>query len=183
MNCPQKRIRVKFRDNSGLNLAKLKIEVEYYLNNHVQINHDVSANTNNFCNNLFVIYSQCCPIKEKEISFTRLRKPWISDAIKVSQNRKHELFRQYKNGIVTFDHYNSFKNNFTTSHRHARNNYFRRKFTEWSNNSRDTWKTLNSLIQYKNTSKDVILNHNGSTEPQSVNRQPLAKYLITIFQT
>ena len=27
----------------------------------------------------------------------------------VSLNRKHELFRQYKNGIVTFDHYNSLK--------------------------------------------------------------------------
>ena len=27
----------------------------------------------------------------------------------------------------------------------------------------DTWKTLNSLIRYKNTSKDIILNHNGST--------------------
>ena len=63
INCPQKRIRVKFRDHSGQNLAKLKFEVEQYLNNHVQINQDVSANTNNFCNNLFVIYSQCCPIK------------------------------------------------------------------------------------------------------------------------
>ena len=92
MNCPQKRICVKFRDHSGLNLAKLKIEVEHYLNNHTQINQDVSANTNNFCNNRFVIYSQCCPIKEKEISFTRLHKPWISDAIMVSLNRKHELF-------------------------------------------------------------------------------------------
>ena len=38
----------KIRDHSGQNLAKLKIEVEQYLNNHVQINHDVSSNTNNF---------------------------------------------------------------------------------------------------------------------------------------
>ena len=59
INCPQKRIRVTFRDHSGQNLVKLKFEVEQYLNNHVQIN------PNNFCNNLFVIYSQCCPIKEK----------------------------------------------------------------------------------------------------------------------
>ena len=58
INCPQKRIRVKFKDHSGQNLAKVKFEVEHYLNNHVQINQDVSANTNNFCNNLFVIYSE-----------------------------------------------------------------------------------------------------------------------------
>ena len=39
----------------------------------------------------------------------------------------------------------------------------RRKFTEYSNNySRDTWNTLYSLNLCKNTSNDVILNHNGS---------------------
>ena len=116
INCPQKRIRVKFRDHSRQNIARLELEVErYYVGSHVEINQDVSSNTNNFCDNLFVIYSNCCPIKEKEISFARLRKPWISDAIMISLNRKEELFRQYKNGTVTFDHYNSFKNNFTTS--------------------------------------------------------------------
>ena len=62
--------------------------------------------------------------KEKEISFTRLRKSWISDAIMVSLNLKQELFRPYKNGIVTFDHYNTFTNNFTTT-------------TNYLNNSRD----------------------------------------------
>ena len=62
------------------------------------------------------------PIKEKEICFIRLLKPWISDSIMVLLNRKQKLFRQYKNGIVTFDHYNSFKNNFTTTLHHANNN-------------------------------------------------------------
>ena len=134
INCPQKQIRVKFRDHSGQNLAKLKIEVEHYLNNHVQINQDVRANTNNFCNYLFVLYSKSRPIKEKEIYFTRLRKPWISMLLSFSWI--HKLFRLCKNGIVTFDQYNSFENNFTTTLRHARNNYFQRKFTECSNNSR-----------------------------------------------
>ena len=65
------------------------------------------------------------------------------------------------NGIVTFDHFNYFKNNFTTTRHLAKNNNFQRKFTECSNNSRDTWKTLNSLIRPKNTSKYVTLNHTG----------------------
>ena len=65
INCPQKQICVKFKNDSRQNLAKLKIEIEHYLNNHVQINQDVSSNTNNFCNNLFVIYCNYCPIKEK----------------------------------------------------------------------------------------------------------------------
>ena len=84
------------RDHSRQNVDRLKLEVERYVNNHVQINQDVSY-TNNFCNNLFVIYNNCYSIKEKEISFARLGKPWISDAIMISLNRKHELFLQYKN--------------------------------------------------------------------------------------
>ena len=38
INYPQKRFHLKFRDYSGRNLAKPKIEVEQYLNNHFQIN-------------------------------------------------------------------------------------------------------------------------------------------------
>ena len=45
INSPRRRIRVKFRDNSGQDLAKLKIEVEHYLNNHVEINQEVSVIT------------------------------------------------------------------------------------------------------------------------------------------
>ena len=61
-------------------------------------------------------------------------------------------------------------NNFTTALRLAKNNYFQRKFTECSNNSRDTWKTLNSLILCKNRSKDITLNHNGS----AISAEPLS---------
>ena len=64
-NCPQKRICLKFWDNSGQNVAKLKTEVKHHLNNHVRINKDVNSNTNNLCNNLFFIYSNCCSINEK----------------------------------------------------------------------------------------------------------------------
>ena len=53
-------------------------------------------------------------------SLTRLLKQWISDAIMVSLSHKHEQFCQYMNGTVTFDLYKYFKNNFTTTPRHAR---------------------------------------------------------------
>ena len=111
------------------------------------------SNTNNFCNNPFVIYNNCCPIKKNKY---------------ILQDFASRLFLtllwflwQYKNSIVTFDHYNSFKNNFTTTVRHAEQNHFKRKFTKCSNNSRDTWRTLNSFIRFKNASKDVTLNNNG----------------------
>ena len=163
INSHQKRIRVKFSDYSGQNLAKLKIEVEHCINNHVQINQYVSSDRYNFCNNLFIINSNCCPIKEKEIYFKKLRKPWIFVVFVVLLNRKHELFWQYKNDIVTFDHYNSFKNNFTNNLGRVWNNYFQRRFPECSNNSRDAYKIVNRLIRCKNISKDVILTQGTHT--------------------
>ena len=42
--------------------------------------------------------------------------------------------------------------------------------TVCSANSKDTWKNLNCLVRCKKTSKDVTLNHNGSSisEPSAV---------------
>ena len=48
INCPKKRIHVKFTDHSRKNIARLKLEIECYVNNHAQINQDVSYNRNNF---------------------------------------------------------------------------------------------------------------------------------------
>ena len=45
INCPQKRIRVTFRDHSRQNIASLRLEVERYVNNHVQITQEVSTNS------------------------------------------------------------------------------------------------------------------------------------------
>ena len=35
INYPQRRIRVKYRDHSGQNIARLKLEVKQYVNTHV----------------------------------------------------------------------------------------------------------------------------------------------------
>ena len=46
----------------------------------------------------------------------------------VSLNRKRKLFRQYNNGLVTFDRYNSLENNFTTALRFATNYHGKPRF-------------------------------------------------------
>ena len=117
-------------------------------------------NNNNFCNNLFVIYRNCCLIKEKLIYFPRLCKPWISDAIIISNY--FVSIRMALLPLIVIIVLKTIKQLLYYS-THARTNYFQRKFTECSNNSSDTWKTLNSLIRCKKTSKDVILNQNGSS--------------------
>ena len=100
INCPQKGWNVQnleiILDRTQLG----KLEVEHYVNNYVQINQELSSNTNNLCNNRFISYSNCCPIKEKEMSFPRLHKPWISDTVIISiEIREHELL--YKTFFIS----------------------------------------------------------------------------------
>ena len=45
INCHQKRIRVKFRDHSRKNIARLELEAERYVGSHVEITQDVSSLT------------------------------------------------------------------------------------------------------------------------------------------
>ena len=54
-------------------------------------------------------------------------------------------------------------NNFTTTLRVLLKITISRENSQSANISGYTWKTLNSLIRCKNTSKDVTLNHNGSS--------------------
>ena len=56
-----------------------------------------------------------------------------------------------------------------------------RNNSQCSNNSRDTWKTLNSLIRCRNTSKDVTLNHNGSSISGAIRQSVIAEVFNTYF--
>ena len=54
---------------------------------------------------MMIVLIKIISVTTYSFSIAIVIKPWISDAI-ISPNRKHELFRHYKNGIVTFDVYN-----------------------------------------------------------------------------
>ena len=152
INCPQRRIRVKFRDHSIQNIARLKLEVEHYVNNHVQINQDVQI----ISVTTYLLSIAIVVLSKKKKHLLHDLQAGISDAIMISLNRKHELFRLYDNGIVTFDNYNYFQH-ISISRENSQS------ALKIHSLPKDTWKTLNSLIRCKNMSKDVTPNHNGSS--------------------
>ena len=70
---------VKFRYHTGQNIAWLKLQVEHYVNNHVQINQDVSSNTNNFCKTYSLSTAIVSPSRKNKYLLQDFRNPWISN--------------------------------------------------------------------------------------------------------
>jgi len=140
----------RFRDHSQGSLSKLKNAISVFsdefainLNSHSP---DVNALTEAFHDQFFLIYDRCCPIRCKQVSSNGYMKPWINNEVLNCVIRKHELFREYKRGLVSFQVYNSHKNLVTRTLRRVKSEYFKNKFNSNMNNARGTWRTLNSIM-------------------------------------
>ena len=96
---------------------------------------------------LYVIYNQCCPIRCKILSHNKIMKPYVSDAIVISINRKHELARQARDGLVGRGVYTQFRNALTRTLRIAKTVYYCNKFESCRGDIRKTWKNLNYFLR------------------------------------
>ena len=123
-------VRKKFGDHSEANIAKLQTEVSSFVNELETVPLDVNNKTDIFCNILYDLYNSCCPIRQKNISLKHLNKPWITEGLLRSLNRKHDLFRQMKMNLVPFEVYNNYKNHFTSLLRKAKKSYYEHKFNQ-----------------------------------------------------
>jgi len=139
-----------FRDHSFASLAKLHDEIHRFCND-CELSQfigdtDVNLAVQIFEEKLYFLYNKCCPIRSKRISYNRFSKPWITNQLMESITRKHYLFRQYKQGNVSFDEYNNFKNHVTCNLRKAKADYFKVKFRNSFGNAKSAWSLIDSLI-------------------------------------
>jgi len=146
----------KFRDHSKQAINKLRKECQLYVSTCDYHNVlDLDVGMDNFIHKLYDIYDFCCPILEKNLSYRRSKKPWITDELIQCINHKYFLFRQYKSGNLNFEIYNSYKNHVTKLVRTSRMKYFNNKFLQSRQDARSTWKTIKVLTN-KNRNKPVI---------------------------
>jgi hypothetical protein len=145
-----------FRDHCYENLCKLRNMISAWHNDfNIADDIDVNHTADIFCNTLFSIYNECCPIRRKRISFKRLSKPWLSGNLMRLINRKHELFRSFRRGDVSFYEYKTLEKQLTRSLRTAKQQYFQYKFQSCLGNTKNTWRTINSLIKNKINTNNV----------------------------
>lgn len=85
------------------------------------------------------------------------RKPWITPALTVSITQKSMLFKEKLKHPTSYniDRYNKYKNILTKVLRSAKRTYYQGEFAKHQGNSKETWKTLQTLIKSKRKTDDV----------------------------
>lgn len=161
-----------FRDHSAESIKTLENDVACFLSTFHLLNLDISSKVSIFNTEIFSLYNKNCPIKVKTMSFDRYRKPWIREVHMKCINRKHELFRKYKRGEANYNEYNIYKNVVGRILKIAKNSYYKNKFTQNVGNARETWRTINSLINPNNSNQisEVILNGNAISKSADMAR-------------
>ena len=148
-SCDKNFVRIKFRDHSKKQLDLLKINFENVVNTYFNSRNgiDVNESCRLFIELFWSCYNKCCPVKFKILSNNRFSKPWLTNELINCINRKHKLFRDYKNNLVTRNTYVSYKNNLYTLLKEAKSNFFKRKFDACRNNLKKTWESINRLTK------------------------------------
>ena len=153
-----KAITRKFRDHSDTQIEILSHHANVLCNDYFVECVEKSSNFKCewFLDKLWDLYNRHCPKKTKTISLKKFMKPWINNEIKRKIRSKHNLFKGFKRGTVSFATYNQYKNNLNISIRRARKNFFIRKFNNCRHDIKKTWKIINSVLSTNKKTDRVV---------------------------
>ena len=148
-------IRKIIRDRSERNLQLFENSLAFLAERYFydNANQSVNVKTEYFLDEMNTLYNQFCPIKIKTISLRNYTKPWITRDLVSSINYKHTLFKRYKQSIVHFNIYNSYKNSLCKVLKKAKIDFSNRKFDRIKNDTRESWTVVNDLMGRKKTTK------------------------------
>ena len=164
--------KVKFRDMSLANKQKF-----HDMLNNTDWDRELRGilNTNDQVSKLLGIisdyYNQCFPIKIKTIGLNRLTKPWITDTLLKSINRKHNLYKLVQQNLYDKELYKRYANILTSLIRTSKVLYYKQQFELYKNDIKKTWAIINNTIKPgKKITSILKLYHNNETitEPAKI---------------
>lgn len=139
------KIKLKFRNFSETNKEKFKADSDRLFHNFVLSNTNVNEATDELVNKINSITNSYFPIKTKYISQKRFDMPWLTPSICKCINIKNKCLKALKSGDVTYGLFRVFSRLLDLLLYLAEISYFKKKFALSKGNSKDTWKTINSL--------------------------------------
>jgi len=164
-----------FRDHSSQSLRRLREDLlafcEDFRGNLNTGAYSLDNSVDMFLCELYRLYDVCCPIRSKSVSCGTRMKPWLTRQLKRCIREKHNLFRQYKRGLVTFQQYNSYKNRVSNLIRVTKSKFYINKFNSQMNDVRGMWKTMRSLVNRKSNKSapsNICFDGNLLTDPNDI---------------
>ena len=164
-----KQITIKFRDYSNENYTKLAQDIDNLLPN-LDFTLNPENLTNFFVDWLNGILDQYFPIKTKLISLKRLKSPWISRELLELIDKKHDLFKQYKNGVIDKLAYTTYKNLLNYTLKFAKELYYTTSYHAAKNDIAKSWKITKNLLNKSKNLPHIKLTDNDLTisDPKEV---------------
>ena len=109
-----------------------------------------------FSKNLYEIFNSNFPLKGVHKKNLDISKPYITREISDLIRRKHKLQRQFrKNPNLYGTEYRTCRNLVTRKIRQACDNYYRNNFENNTGNSKEMWKSLNSMLNRNKLNNDT----------------------------
>ena len=157
-------IKKVFRDHSDQAVNKMLSGCQAFLRYFDQFSSlNTESRVNIFQERIYQLYNDNCRLCVKQVSLKGCTKPWITDEIKRLINRKHLLFRRFKEGLIHFDVYNYHKNLCTKTIKRSKEDFFKRKFDMCRGNLRKTWNNLRYLMNAKTNCNTIkMLRYKGA---------------------
>ena len=152
---------IKFRLFNHWNKQKFRNKISIINWDNILNNDDVNSNFDAFLSNIKHIYNECFPIVTKTISEKRLNSPWINNDILNAIKTKNRLYKDFKIGLVTELQYKQYRNVLNTTIKQRKKSYYLEKFTNFKNNTRKIWDTVNQLTGSKHKKDNInCINYN-----------------------
>ena len=96
---------------------------------------------------LLSLYDTHCPVITKHVSYKDDIKPWIDYDVKMKIKKRHNYHVLQRVGKMSREAYCRYRNMVTSEIRKKKMQYYNSKFSNFRNNLRETWKTINEVIK------------------------------------
>lgn len=176
--------KIEFRNLSNSNKEKFSHTLNTLDWHTLLSSNDVNYNCTYFLNKTKEIFNVCFPLHTKLITEKRLCNPWITQAIINSIKRKNNMYKDFKIGAITELEFKRFRNTLNRLIKHTKSSYYLNIFTNFKNNTKKIWETINNLYKkHKHNNIDYISQNNIKlTDPVQIS-EAFNKFYINIAPT
>ena len=155
------KIKITFREENPVNRDKFTQKLSNFDWNTIK-SADPNTYAKNFINTLNELYCISFPIRVKYVTQRYFDTPWITPEIfKLIQN-KSTFYYLFKEGLITKEDNNFFKNRVQNIIRVAKKNYYKRAFEQSRGDLQRSWDLIKSLTGVQTARKKLeCIIHNG----------------------
>ena len=158
---PIRNKKVKIKTRSLKHLYRVQEELSKTDWSLLEMEKDVDEQTSILQNKLTALLDAHCPESEMEINFKNLRRePWLTKGIMNSIKKSKLLYKKTismkQDYINIHDKYKEYNKILKRTKRLAKTNYYIARCTEYRNNTKYLWKTINKIVGKINNKSEVI---------------------------